>query len=109
VFKFVFIGLLLSSGFGTAQETKEAPKPAPTAALPSDVAPDALAEAARLYQQGQFDAAIKKYQQILTEKPNSPQSYAGLARAYLKQKDVQQADETISKGVRLADNPREPW
>jgi tetratricopeptide (TPR) repeat protein len=105
MFKFVIAGVLLASGFATAQEGKESPNPAPVVAFPSNAAPDALVEAARLYEQGQFDAAIKKYQQILTETPNSSEAYAGLTRVYLKQKNVQQADETISKGVHVADGP----
>ena len=101
--KFVIASLLIGSGF--AQDAKEVPKPATAVALPANVAPDALTEAARLYHEGQFDASIKKYQQVLTEKPNSSDAYAGLTRVYLKQKNIQQADETISKGVHVADGP----
>jgi tetratricopeptide (TPR) repeat protein len=108
--KFVVAGLLLASGFGVAQNTKEVPKeatkPAPAAVATSVPAiPDDLTAASLLYRQGQFDAAIQKYQQFLTEKPNSAEAYAGLTRAYLKQKNVQLANETISKGVQVADGP----
>jgi tetratricopeptide (TPR) repeat protein len=89
--KFVVAGLLLASGFGAAQDMKEvpkeAPKPAPAAVATSVPAvPDDLTAAALLYRQGQFDAAIQKYRQFLTEKPNSAEAYAGLTRVYLKQK-----------------------
>ena len=108
--KFVVAGLLLASGFGAAQDMKEvpkeAPKPAPAAVATSVPAvPDDLTAAALLYRQGQFDAAIQKYQQFLTEKPSSAEAYAGLTRVYLKQKNVQLANETISKGVQVADGP----
>jgi tetratricopeptide (TPR) repeat protein len=108
--KFVVAGLLLASGFGVAQNTKEVPKeipkPAPAAvAAAVPAVPDDLTAAALLYRQGQFDAAIQKYQQFLTEKPNSAEAYAGLTRVYLKQKNVQLANETISKGVQVADGP----
>ena len=108
--KFVVAGLLLASGFGVAQNTKEVPKetpkPAPAAVATSVPAvPDDLTAAALLYRQGQFDATIQKYQQFLTEKPNSAEAYAGLTRVYLKQKNVQLANETISKGVQVADGP----
>jgi predicted aspartyl protease/predicted negative regulator of RcsB-dependent stress response len=108
--KFVIAGLLLTVGFGAAQDMKEvpkeAPKPAPAAVATSVPAvPDDLTAAALLYRQGQFDAAIQKYQQFLTEKPTSSEAYAGLTRVYLKQKNVQLANETISKGLQAADGP----
>lgn len=103
--RFVIASLLLASGFGSAQEGKEAPKPAPSVTLPANAPPDALAEAARLYHEGQFDAAIQKYQQILIEKPNSSEAYASLTRVYLKQKNAPKADEIISKAVQAADSP----
>jgi tetratricopeptide (TPR) repeat protein len=106
MFRFVIAALLLAGVFGAAQETKEAPKPAPAdVAVPPTAAPDALTDAAALYRQGQFDAAVQKYQQILAEKPTSSEAYAGLTRLYLKQKNVQLADETISKGVQVANGP----
>jgi len=52
---------------------------------------------------GDCDAAIKKYQEVIQEKPKSPDAYAGLARCYLKKKDVTQAFETITKGLQVAD------
>ena len=68
-------------------------------------APSPLSEAVRLYRKGDFDAAIEKYQQLLQERPSSPDGYTGLARVYLKRKDVQHADETISKGMEKIDSP----
>ena len=35
-------------------------------------APDPFGEATRLYRKGDFDGAVQKYQQLLQEKPNSP-------------------------------------
>ncbi len=105
MFRLVLAGLLLASGFASGQEAKDTPKAVPVVAAPSDAAALALAEAGRLYYQGQFDAAIQKYQQIVSDKPNSSAAYAGLTRVYLKQKNVQQANETILKGVQAADGP----
>jgi len=112
MFKFVITALLLSGGFAFGQEAKEVPKPAPAAvALPSDAAPSAdaatlaFAQATASYYLGQFDAAIQKYQQILADKPNSSEAYAGLTRVYLKQENVQQANETILKAIQVADSP----
>jgi tetratricopeptide (TPR) repeat protein len=66
---------------------------------------DALREANEFYRKGDFDRAIQKYQQLLQEKRNAPEVYAGLTRVYLKKKDVKQASETISKGLQEADSP----
>ena len=67
--------------------------------------PNALREAKEFYRKGDFDHAIQKYQQLLQEKPNSPDVYAGLTRVYLKKKDVKQASDTVAKGLQAADSP----
>ena len=67
--------------------------------------PDALREAKEFFRKGDFDHAIQKYQQLLQERPNSPDVYADLARVYLKKKDVKQASDTITKGLHVADSP----
>jgi tetratricopeptide (TPR) repeat protein len=66
---------------------------------------DALREAKEFYRKGDFEHAIQKYQQLLQERPISPDVYAGLTRVYLKKKDVKQAADTIAKGLRAADSP----
>lgn len=53
---------------------------------------------------GDYAAAILKYQQLLQEKPKSPDAYAGLTRAYLKQHDVKQAYETATRGLQVNDS-----
>lgn len=73
-------------------------------AQPSDVPPDPLGEARVLARNGDFDAAINKYRQLLQEKPKSPDAYAGLTRVYLKKKDVTQANETVTKGLQVTDS-----
>jgi len=106
MFRFVIAGLLLAEAFASGQEAKETPKAAAAVAAPSNPAPDALADATKLYREGQFDGAIQKYQQVLAEKPNSSsEAYAGLTRLYLKQKNVRLANQTILKGVQVADGP----
>jgi predicted aspartyl protease len=67
--------------------------------------PDPLREAKDFYRKGDFDHAIPKYQQLLQERPNSAEVYAGLTRVYLKKKDVKQASETITKALQVADSP----
>ena len=63
-----------------------------------------LHDARVLYQKGDFDGALKIYQQIITEKSQSPDAYAGVIRTYLKMKDVQQASETATKALAVADS-----
>ncbi|MGO9274251.1 MAG: aspartyl protease family protein [Terriglobia bacterium] len=70
-----------------------------------DTAPDLLGEAREFYRKGDFDRAIQKYQQVLQERPNSPDAYAGLTRVYLKKKDVKPASDTVTKGLQSADSP----
>lgn len=54
----------------------------------SESPPDPLGEARTLAQKGDFEGAIKKYQQLLQERPKSPDAYAGLTRVYLKKKST---------------------
>lgn len=75
-----------------------------SSARPADVPPDPLGEAKALARKGNFDAAIGKYQQLLQERPKSPDAYAGLTQAYLKKKDVTQAYETVTKGLQVTDS-----
>src|ERR1700682_27143 len=75
-----------------------------TSAQLSSAPPDPLGEARALARKGNFDAAIKKYQQLLQERPKSPDAYAGLTHCYLKKKDVKQAYETVSNGLQVADS-----
>jgi tetratricopeptide (TPR) repeat protein len=67
--------------------------------------PGLLAEAQTLYRKGDFDGAVRDYQQVLQENPASAEAYAGLSRVYLKKKDVQQATDTIHEALQTADGP----
>jgi tetratricopeptide (TPR) repeat protein len=66
---------------------------------------DPLTEARTLYRDGHLDEAAQRYQQLLQAQPRSGEVYAGLTRVYLKQKMVKQAQETVSKGLAVADSP----
>src|SRR5580658_4647060 len=90
---------------GRAKPGEQAAPLAPTPASTSNAPRYPLGEAMALEHSGDFDAAIKKYQQVLAEKPMSPDAYAGLTRVYLKKKDVTEAYETISKGLQVANGP----
>jgi tetratricopeptide (TPR) repeat protein len=65
-----------------------------------------LAEATSSYRKGDFAGAIAKYQQLLLEKPQSPDGYAGLVHAYLKAAEVEQAERAAEKGMLQANSPR---
>lgn len=105
--KFVLIAVLLASSLTCAQEMKLSSSPqAVPAAIPSSQTPqDALRIAAQLYYDGRLDEAIQRYEQMIAENSQSPNAYAGLARAYLKKKNVQLASETTSKAIQVADAP----
>jgi tetratricopeptide (TPR) repeat protein len=103
--RFAFAGALLASGVYAQEEAKEALKSTPTVTPSLTSGGDTLAEAGKFYREGHFDAAIQKYQQILSENHNSAEGYAGLTRVYLKQKNLQHANDTISQGVQVADGP----
>jgi len=52
---------------------------------------------------GDYDAAIKKYQEVIQAKPKSPDAFAGLTRCYLKKKDVTQAYQAVNQALVAAD------
>ncbi len=102
VFRSLFFWLaattfLLSQSSDPSKNSTPAPPPV------SDV--DTLAQAAELYSQGNSAAALEKYQRLLPTHPKWPKIYAGMAQVYLRQGNVQQADDVISKGVQQADSP----
>jgi TonB family protein len=88
----------------SAQLKTSEPAASATSSEPS-APPDPLREAKEFYRKGDFDHAIQKYLQLLQERPNSGEVYAGLTRLYLKKKDVKQASDTITKGLQVADSP----
>jgi len=92
------------SGAPASTATPGAVQASPVPAEPP-AAPDPLSEAKGFYRKGDFDRAIQKYQQLLQQRPGSPEVYAGLTRVYLKQKNVKQASDTVTQGLQLADSP----
>lgn len=58
-----------------------------------------------LYRMGNFAAAIDGYQNLLKDNPKSADAYAGLARVYLQQRNVDLASQTVSKGLAVSDSP----
>jgi tetratricopeptide (TPR) repeat protein len=100
-------------GWSQSTAAAEPSKAAPVAAAPvatvasspaSALLANPLGEARALYLKGDFDGAIQKYQQILQEKPKSPDAYAGLIRTYLKKKDLPQASDTAAKALQVVDS-----
>ena len=81
------------------------PSPSTASASAASPPPSPLGEALTLYRKGDFDGAIRNYNQVLQENPASAEAYAGLTRAYLKKKDVQQASDTIHKALQVAEAP----
>ncbi len=103
--RFVLAVALGISVLGHGHEVQDADKSTGATPVKADAAVDSLAEATQLSRDGQFEMAIKKYQEVLAKSPNSSAAYAGLIRVYLKQRDVQQASDTIAKAIQAADGP----
>lgn len=93
----LLFGLAVVSCF--AQSTTTGSEPSPTAANP-------LGDARALYRKGDFDKAIAKYQEYQKDHPNSPDSYTGIMRVYLKQKKLDEAVQAVQLGMQYADSPR---
>jgi tetratricopeptide (TPR) repeat protein len=109
-------GVLAFALLSQAQVTIEKPiqpEAQPATSKESSTAPgqtllapnDPLGDAKALLRKRDFDAATKKYRQFLEENPKSPDAYAGLTLCYLKQQNVAQAFETVTKGLQFADSP----
>ncbi len=93
------------------QENAPVPKPEPAhSQLSEKKSPDSIGSNANLdpwslYRMGNFAAAIDGYQQLLKDNPKSSDAYAGLARVYLQQKNVDLASQTVAKGLAVSDSP----
>src|ERR1700692_1176628 len=102
--------LLLESALAISSVGSSAAQSAPAsgsvAPKSNGAAQDPIGEANSLYRKGSFTAAIEKYQQILQERPTSPDAYAGLTRVYLKQGNPNLALEVAAKALELSDSPR---
>jgi predicted aspartyl protease len=59
-----------------------------------------------LYRQGKLDGALAKYQQLLQQRPQSPDAYAGIIRVYLKQNKVDEAARVADQALALSDAAR---
>jgi tetratricopeptide (TPR) repeat protein len=84
------------------------PNVAPATASPSDAATptdqNPLGAAMALYRKGDFTGAIATYEEILRQRPRSPDAYAGMVRVYLKQKNVDQAAQAAAAGLAQSDS-----
>jgi tetratricopeptide (TPR) repeat protein len=116
----ILIFTALSWGQTATGDNKPAP-PGSSSTLPSSATPGGsqlsapaagsepphspLFEAIRHFRRGEFDAAIQNYNLVLQNNPQSPDAYAGLARVYLKQKNVEKAYEAATSGLKAADTP----
>jgi tetratricopeptide (TPR) repeat protein len=106
-----------SSAAGTSSSSAspspaETPVPGATKApsspstMPVSLLPNPLGEALALYRKGDFDGALAKYQEILKQKPNSPDAHAAIVRIYLKEKKVDEAAHAADLALAINDAPR---
>ena len=112
-FRWVLLGTI---AFGISQHSLRAQEPEPTAVIPppsaalnssstkiveKPVAYTPLQGAHELYLMGQFDRAIERYRASLQGGAVDAAAYAGIARAYLKLKQPDEAFAAASKAVEL--------
>ena len=83
----------------SAQSADNPPAASSSAIASSDAWSATLHDGLQSYAKGDFSGALEKFQQVLQQKPNSPDGYAGMTRVYLKQKNLDLASETIGKGL----------
>src|SRR5258705_4631824 len=104
----IFLGLLSTFSVLSAQQAATRAQAEVAAATtppqPAALLGNPLTEALTLYRKGSFDEAINKYQDVLHDKPNNPDAYAGLIRTYLKKKDVKQAADSAQQALQVADS-----
>lgn len=87
-----------SSVPGAAQAKADSQPPTPGGSI-------ATLDPWSLYRKGDFAAAVDGYEQLLKNNPKSADAYAGLARVYLQQKNVDMASQTVTKGLAVSDSP----
>ena len=90
----------------TGTEPSTLPSAVDQAAAASSVTVNPLGRARALFRTRDFEGAIAQYRIFLQTHPNSPDAYAGITRAYLKEKEIDSAAETVKKGLALSDAPR---
>jgi uncharacterized protein (DUF58 family)/tetratricopeptide (TPR) repeat protein len=71
-----------------------------TTAVPAE-----LAEGNRLYAEGRFADAVKKYAEAVAAHPDIPELYFNMADAYLRLGDVERAEQAYNKYLNLTPDP----
>jgi tetratricopeptide (TPR) repeat protein len=82
------------------------PSPVGAAPAPSVSLSETLTAAGMFYRKGDLNAALAKYKSLLALYPKSPDAFAGLIHVYLKQKNVDDAEQVAEQGMKLSDSPR---
>jgi tetratricopeptide (TPR) repeat protein len=98
----------LPAAAGTPAPNLAPPVPSPSDAAIATSLTDAnpLRTAQALYRKGDFPGAIAKYEELLRQRPHSPDAYAGMVRVYLKQKNIELAAHTAEEGLAQSNSPR---
>jgi len=96
-FSFIF-GLIAAACVSQDPASQNAPSPIAAA--------NPLGQAIALYHKGDFDGAIAKYRDYQKDHPHYPDGYAGVAKAYLKEKRVDDAAQAVTEGLAQVDSPR---
>ncbi|HTS11969.1 MAG TPA: aspartyl protease family protein [Candidatus Limnocylindrales bacterium] len=98
--------VLLAAPAGAQTQAKMAPHPSAAnpgcTGQPSVPPPpsEAIQNALRLYRAHKFDAAIQSYKTIIATNTDLGDGYAGLARVYLREKDLDAAFNAATLGIK---------
>jgi tetratricopeptide (TPR) repeat protein len=99
----LLLAMTLSACSERQQGWRKMAQPEPEKSVPTKFASgDLLSDALHLYRAGKFEDAAEEYTEALNKGPHAIEAYAGLTRCYLKEGQVQQAYESIQKGIKTA-------
>ena len=96
-----FLGLALTFSAHGQSAANVQEGAAPPGAAPASIS-DMMQEAGRHYREGDMEAARQGYEAVLQQDSKSIAAYAGLARAYLKQEKLREAEEIVFKLAEFA-------
>ena len=96
---FLGLALIFSAHGQSAANVQEGA--APPGAAPASIS-DLMQEAGRHYREGDMEAARQGYEAVLQQDSKSIAAYVGLARAYLKQDKLREAEEIAFKRAEFA-------
>jgi len=100
----LFVRALPAQTSASSQSGSGSPASTSVATAPDKSTPASLsiADAVSLYRSGKWDDAAQEFNSLIAAHPNDAVAYAGLSRAYLKERKIPEAYAAATKAVSLA-------